>query len=47
LKDYIFKPYYKDAEVSIKSLKHSFEILGFKDKPSLLLARYLIEPRTH
>lgn len=45
VKDYIFKPFYKDAEVSIKSLKHSFEILGFKDKASLLLSRYLIEPR--
>ena len=46
MKDYLFKPFYKEAEVSIKSLKHSMELLGFKDKPSLLLARYLIEPRT-
>jgi hypothetical protein len=45
IKDYIFKPFYKDAEVSIKSLKHAFEILGFKDKAALLLSRYLIEPR--
>jgi hypothetical protein len=31
--------------VSIKSLKHALELLGFKDKQSLLLSRYLIEPR--
>jgi hypothetical protein len=46
VKDYIFKPFYKDAEVSIKSLKHSLELLGFKDKSSLLLSRYLVEPRS-
>ena len=45
LKDYLFKPFYKDAEVSIKSLKHALELLGFKDKQSLLLSRYLIEAR--
>jgi hypothetical protein len=31
--------------VSIKSLKHALELLGFKDKHSLLLSRYLIEAR--
>ncbi len=46
VKDYIFKTFYKDAEVSIKSLKHTLELLGFKDKSSLLLSRYLIEPRS-
>ena len=46
LKDYVFKPFYKDAEVSIKSLKHTLELLGLRDKASLLLSRYLIEPRT-
>lgn len=31
--------------MSIKSLKHALELLGFKDKHSLLLSRYLIEAR--
>ena len=46
IKDYIFKPFYKDAELSIRSLKSSLELLGFKDKAALLLSRYLIEPRS-
>ena len=46
IKDYVFKPFYKDAEVSIKTLKHTLELLGLKDKASLLLSRYLIEPRS-
>jgi hypothetical protein len=45
MKDYFFKPYQSEAEVSIKKLRDMFEFNGFSDKKAELLARYLIEPR--
>ena len=45
IKDYFFKPYQSDAQVSIKRLKDMFEFNGFSEKKSDMLARFLIEPR--
>jgi hypothetical protein len=45
MKDYFFKPYQSETEVSIKKLRDMFEFNGFSDKKAELLARYLIEPR--
>ena len=45
IKDYFFKPYSSEQEISIKKLKEMFEFNGFTDKKSELLARYLIEPK--
>jgi hypothetical protein len=45
IKDYFFKPYQSEAQVSIKRLKDMFEFNGFSEKRSDMLARYLVEPR--
>ncbi|CDW75040.1 UNKNOWN [Stylonychia lemnae] len=44
LKDFFFKPYQPENDVSIKFLSEIFDSNGIEDKQSLLLARYLIEP---
>lgn len=44
IKDYFFKPYSSEQGVSIIKLRDMFELNGFSDKKSELLARYLIEP---
>lgn len=44
IKDYFFKPYSSEQAVSISKLKDMFELNGFSEKKSELLARYLIEP---
>jgi len=46
IKDYFFKPYQSEQQVSIKKLRDMFEFNGFAEKKAELLARYLIEPRT-
>jgi len=45
MKDYFFKPYNPEGEVAIKELSDIFERNGFDEKQSMLLARYLVEPR--
>jgi hypothetical protein len=45
IKDYFFKPYQSEAQVTVKRLKDTFEFNGFSEKKSEMLARYLIEPR--
>ena len=45
IKDYFFKPYSSEQQVSVRKLKDMFEFNGLTDKKSELLARYLIEPR--
>lgn len=45
VKDFFFKPYQSDAQVSIAELQEIFDNNGIDEKKSLLLARYLVEPR--
>ena len=43
--EFLFQPYYPEAEISIKSLKHLFDINGINNNKAQQLARYLIELR--
>jgi hypothetical protein len=45
IQDFLFKPYSGESSVSIKQLKDVFENIGFTDKQSLHLSRFLIEPK--
>lgn len=44
LKDFFFKPFSADTQVSIKTLRDIFETNGIPEKKCLILARYIIEP---
>ncbi len=45
MKDFFFKPYQADSNITIKSLSEIFDSNGIPAAKSLLLARYLVEPQ--
>lgn len=44
LKDFIFKPYGASSKTTVKQLKELFITIGFSEKRSLILARFITEP---
>ena len=47
IKDYFFKPFNGDQEVSIQALRNIFESNGLQEGKAMMLARYIVEPKTH
>ena len=45
LGQFMFKPFNRETKVSMKAIKDLLEENDIVDKMSLLIARYLIEPR--
>ena len=45
IREFFFKPFKPDENVTVKQLVDIFETNGISDKKSLLLARFLIEPQ--
>lgn len=45
IKGLLFNPYKEGIEISIADLKLKFESLGVKAPKSVLVSRYLVEPR--